>query len=192
MKRSHRASSKRFATFRRSLHDSRRPLPKGIWIVGIAVLVLLLVIVAQSIQRHDALVDWRKSLEKNGVVFSWPAWEPSWPSLPRVRNGTVGGDLRGPYAFAALNAERLQFIPCYCGCAKEGHGSALQCFVKGFTPKGVPVWSDHAFTCPLCVNILREVLLMTNRGMPLRAIREAIDEHHQSVFATSTPTPAPQ
>ena len=191
MKRSHKSTSRAFARVRRSLHDSRKPLPKSFWIAGAAVLMLLMVVLGRSIQRHDALIEWRESLE-SGTRVSWPEWNPSWPSLPRPRNPTIIDDLRGPYAFAAINASRLRFIPCYCGCAREGHRSALDCFVKGFTARGDPIWTDHAFTCPLCVSILREVSLMTSRGMELPAVRAAIDEHHRGPWATATSTPLPQ
>ena len=191
MKRSRKGSPRGIAAFRRGLRGSQKPLPRAAWIAGVTVFLLLIGVVARSIQRHDALVSWRQDLEASVPGLTWPAWNPIWPSLPRPRNATVG-DLQGPYAFAALNADRLRFIPCYCGCARDGHRSALDCFVKGFTPQGQPIWTDHAFTCPLCVNILREVSLMTSRGMSLPTIREAIDEHHQSMFATATPTPVPE
>ena len=190
MKRPRRAPPTGFARFRRSL-QTQKPLPRGIWIVIGVLFVLLLVVVASSVRRHDALVSWRHNLEASASGLDWPAWNPAWPSLPRPRTATVG-DLRGPYAYAALNADRLRFIPCYCGCAREGHRSALDCFVSDFTPQGTPIWTDHAFTCPLCVNILREVSLMTSRGMPLPAIRNAIDEHHGNMFATATATPLPK
>ena len=102
------------------------------------------------------------------------------------------GDWQGPYAFAALNSESLRFIPCYCGCRREGHQSVLACYMKGFTPDGVPMWSDHAFTCETCVNIVREVLLMSQQGTSLGAIRASIDEHHGGVLTRSTDTPLPK
>ena len=191
MKRSRGQAATAFTTFRRSMHGSRKPLHKSVRILGGTLLVLLAGVIALSIRRHDALMTWRAGLEESAPTTPWPAWNPSWPALPRPRNIAVG-DLRGPYAFAALNAERLRFIPCYCGCVREGHRSALECFVKGFTPQGAPIWTDHAFSCPLCVNILREVSLMTSRGMSLPATRDAIDEHHRSMFATPTATPLPQ
>lgn len=137
--------------FCRGLRASGQPLPKGAGIAGLTLLVLLVFLVGQSIHRHDRLVSWRQELEADGHV-SWPSWNPSWPVLPRSPF-TRAADLRGPYAFAALNADRLRFIPCYCGCARDGHRSVLDCFVSGFTQQGTPIWTDHAFTCPLCVMI---------------------------------------
>ena len=191
MKRSRRRSRTGLAMFRGSVRNSRAPLSKAVWIVAASVFVLFLIVVVRSIQRRDALRSWQESLEADTAV-AWPEWDPKWPLLPRPATATAAVDLRGPYAFAARNAERIRYIPCYCGCAREGHRSALQCFVSGFTPQGVPIWTDHAFTCPLCVNILREVAAMSSRGMVLPAIRDAIDEHHGSMFTTATPTPVPE
>jgi hypothetical protein len=182
--------SRGFGAFRRGLQNSRTPLPKVLWIGLGAIGVLLLALVAQSVRHQDALIAWRSSLEI-GSVMSWPEWDPAWPLLQPPPNGT-SADLRGPYAFAARNAETLRFIPCYCGCRREGHESALNCFVKGLTPQGLPIWNDHSFTCPLCVNIVGEVALMSSRGMSLPAMRQQIDEHHGRMFATSTSTPLPR
>ena len=102
------------------------------------------------------------------------------------------GDFSGPYPFAALNSETLRFIPCYCGCHRQGHESVSQCFVKGFETDGSPIWTNHAFTCPTCVNIVREVSLMARRGMSVRAIRASIDQHHGGLLSLPTSTPLPQ
>ena len=182
-------SPRAFTTFRRRLQRGT-PLPKAVWIACSALVVLLVLLVAQSIRRQDALTTWRGSLEE-GALVSWPEWDASWPLLQPSPN-TPAGDLRGPYAFAARNADTLRYIPCYCGCVREGHSSVLNCFVRGFSPQGTPIWSDHGFTCPLCVNILREMSLMTGHGMSLPAMRRQIDEHHGSMFATSTSTPLPR
>lgn len=193
MRRASRSRAKRpsFITLRRGGFRAGPPLPRWAWVICAALLLSFVAVVVWSIQRRDALVSWRTSLEEQAGGTSWPEWNPSWPSLPTPRNAKAD-DLRGPYAFAALNAETLRYIPCYCGCVREGHSSVLNCFVSGFSPQGTPLWTDHGFTCPLCVNILREVSLMTSRGMSLPAIRDEIDSHHRSMFATPTSTPLPR
>ena len=176
-------------TWRRGLRGAP-PIPRWIWMVGTVLVVVFLAVVVRSIQRRDALTAWRAALEEGRADTSWPEWASSWPLLPTSRNSRAG-DLRGPYAFAALNAQTLRHIPCYCGCVREGHGSVLNCFVREFTSAGTPVWTDHGFTCPLCVDILREVSLMTSRGMSARAMRDSIERHHGSVFSRPTFTPEP-
>ncbi len=186
-----RGRSSALTKFRRGLQGGRTPLPIVVWIAGGILTVFLVVLIAQSVRRRDALISWRASLEQ-GTIVSWPVWDASWPPLPPRPRNALTGDLAGVYAFVARNAERLRFIPCYCGCAREGHDSVQNCFVKGFTPQGGPIWTDHAFTCPLCVSIVRDVSLMSSRGMSLPAIRNAIEEHHGSLASRPTPTPRPR
>ena len=176
--------------FRRGLQNGRTPVPKVTWIASGVLAIFLIVLIAQAMLRRDALISWRAGLEQ-GTTVSWPAWDASWPQLPPRPRNALTGDLAGVYAFVARNADRLRFIPCYCGCAREGHTSVQNCFVKGFTSQGAPIWTDHAFTCPLCVSIVREVALMSSRGMPLKAIRDAIEEHHGSFASRPTSTPRP-
>lgn len=165
-----------------------------LWVLaGAAVVVGFLVI--RSVIRQDDWVQWRQALERQAPGFTWPPWNATWPPLPKppaMATRAFTSDWQGPYAFAALNSESLRFIPCYCGCRREGHQSVLACYVKGFTPDGVPMWSDHAFTCETCVNIVREVLLMSRQGTSLRATRASIDEHHGGLLTTSTDTPLPK
>lgn len=175
-------------------NGSRSPVGTTVWVLAGGLLLLLLILIVNSMLRHNALIAWRLTLEEAGAVAAWPGWDPTWPPLPkpRVRTTAFAGDLSGPYAFAALNHETLKFIPCYCGCRREGHQSVLSCFVKGRTLSGAPSWTDHAFTCQTCVNIVRETMLMSQRGMSLRDIRSAIDEHHGGLFSRSTATPLPK
>ena len=171
------------------------PMPKVAWILLGTFLLLLLLLVARSIQRHSALITWRNALSDGATATPWPPWKATWPPLakpPGMATRAFTGDWQGPYAFAALNSESLRFIPCYCGCRREGHQSVLACYMKGFTPDGVPMWSDHAFTCETCVNIVREVLLMSRQGTSPRAIRASIDEHHGGVLTRPTDTPLPK
>lgn len=186
---------KPLVTMRRRRETRARPIvDRLIWVFALSLVVLVLTLAVRSVQHRSALVAWRGSLEEGSTTGPWPAWQPAWPSLPKrpSRTNVIMGDLSGPYAFAALNSESLRSIPCYCGCRREGHESVLNCFVKGFTAGGTPIWTDHAFTCQTCVNILLETSRMSQRGMSLRAIREAIDNLHGGLFSRSTATPLPK
>ena len=185
---------KPIVTMRRRREAAKRPLVSKLgWMFAGGLAVLVLVLLVRSVQRHDSLVRWRGSLEQGSPPAVWPEWQSTWPALPkpRARINVIMNDLSGPFAFAALNRETLRYIPCYCGCHSEGHHSVLDCFIKGFTPGGAPIWNDHAFTCQTCVNIVRETARMLQRGMSLRAIRIAIDEHHGGLFSKATITPLP-
>jgi hypothetical protein len=39
-------------------------------------------------------------------------------------------DVREAYRFAIANQETLRYIPCYCGCGKDGHTSNASCYLK--------------------------------------------------------------
>ena len=155
------------------------------------VMVLLVVGIARNLGRHDALVQWRTELEAMTGSPPWPEWLQGWPDLPTPRQRQVGGDLRGPYAYAATHSEALKHIPCYCGCGAEGHRSNLHCYVSEFRRDGVPVWTNHSFNCEMCVHIAREVMLMSSQGISLVDIRRTIDERYGSGFRRPTNTPFP-
>ena len=178
-------------TGRRRKRRGQPRLGRGAWIAGGTVIVLFVVLFVWAVRRHDALIVWRTSLGEGAAT--WPPWNPTWPALPKpARANVFAGDLHGPYAFIAVNRETVPYIPCYCGCRREGHHSVLDCFAKGFTPDGRPIWTDHAYTCQTCVNIVQEVHLMSQRGMSLPAIRRSIDEHHGGLLSTPTDTPFPR
>ena len=148
--------------------------------------------VVRNLGRHDSMTEWRQALETAAGRPPWPEWSPAWPPLPSPpqRRHQLPQDLHGAYAYAALHKEVLQHIPCYCGCGHEGHRSNLNCFVSGFRPDGTPIWTDHSFSCPMCVHIAREAMLMTSQGMPLQRVREEIDKRYRAV-GEGTPTPMP-
>lgn len=75
------------------------------------------------------------------------AWDPAWPPLPDSGSPAQPIEqVRAMYAFAARRPGVLQYMPCYCGCERQGHGSVRDCFVKGKTPEGVPQWDRMGFT----------------------------------------------
>ena len=176
----------------RALRDrsgSPGPLRLAWIVVGLAA-VLLVVAVARSLRRHDSLTQWRQHLEVSVGRPAWPEWHITWSPLPSPpqRNHQVPQDLRGVYAYAAQHPEVLQHVPCYCGCAREGHRGNLNCFVTGFRSDGTPIWTDHAFSCPMCVHIAREAMLMSLQGLSVDRIRDEIDVHYRDQgISTDTP-----
>ena len=154
--------------------------------------IFFVALVARNLGRHDSLTEWRQRLEVAAGRPDWPEWAASWPDLPpaAMRRHAFPQELRGVYAFAARNRELLQHIPCYCGCVREGHRSNLNCFVSAFRPDGTPIWSDHSFSCPMCVHIAREAMLMSSQGMPVPRIREEIEKRYR-VLGDPTNTPVP-
>jgi hypothetical protein len=160
--------------------------------VAIALVVVVSALIARNLAYQDALLEWRSALEASAGAFSWPEWDPRWPPLPQPRRAPAQlGDLRGPYAYAGKHPEVLQHIPCYCGCAHEGHRSNLQCYVSRRNNDGQPEWTDHTFGCPMCAHITREVALMLEAGRTLSEARGAIDAHYGQHYSVATPTPRP-
>lgn len=58
--------------------------------------------------------------------------------------GTPG--IRALYQYAAEHADELQYIPCFCGCARFGHQSNRDCYVKSFNPDKTLTYTSHAAT----------------------------------------------
>ena len=75
------------------------------------------------------------------------AWDPSWPRLPGSGEPArpIEG-VRAMYAYAARRGDVLQYMPCYCGCERQGHRSNHDCFVRGKTAAGVPQWDAMGFS----------------------------------------------
>jgi hypothetical protein len=55
--------------------------------------------------------------------------------------------VRAVYKFAAEHPEVLSYVPCYCGCEREGHRGNEDCFVAARNAKGdVTQWDPHGVT----------------------------------------------
>ena len=165
---------------------------RAAWAVIGTAAVVFVVAVVTKLRRHDVLVQWRAELEAAAGSPAWPAWKPSWPDLPLPRRRQITGGVRGAYAYAASHREVLGHIPCYCGCVREGHRSNLSCYVVEFRRDGTPVWTDHSFSCDMCVHITREVMLMSAQRMSLSDIRATVEQRygHGSHRPTDTPPPS--
>ena len=181
----------------RSLTRSIRRRPRSPWPARVAwvcvalAAILFATVAVRNLRRHDSLTAWRRNLEIAAGRPAWPSWSGGWPALPtpKRRQRDIPQDLHGAYAFAAQYKDVLQRIPCYCGCVHEGHTSNLNCFVSGFRADGAPVWTDHSFSCPMCVHIAREVMLMSKQGLSVDQIRKEIDGRYGTQGRpTDTPT----
>ena len=55
--------------------------------------------------------------------------------------------VRAAYTFAAEHPEILAYVPCYCGCERQGHRGNDDCFVQARNEKGdVTQWEPHGMT----------------------------------------------
>ena len=116
------------------------------------------------------------------------------PPLPRVsyeppRPMAV---MQQVYEFAARHPEVLQYVPCYCGCEREGHTANHSCFVKSRAADGrVTEWDSHGMGCAICTDVARDAMNLFNAGGKPAAIRDAIDKKYGPHYLSSTPTPRP-
>src|SRR6186997_1267887 len=149
--------------------------------IGLAGTLLAAVIVAAAAAGPSA---------QGGVVVMKPAPPGPLPPLPIV-NYTPARPMpvvQQVYEFAARHPEVLQYVPCYCGCEREGHTANHSCFVKSRATDGrVVEWDTHGLGCAICLDVGREAMALFNSGMKPLAIREAIDKKYGSRFPSSTP-----
>lgn len=47
------------------------------------------------------------------------------------------------YRFAALHPEVLRYVPCFCGCERDGHRDNEDCFVASRAADGTVSWDAH-------------------------------------------------
>jgi hypothetical protein len=99
--------------------------------------------------------------------------------------------VRQVYEFAARHPEVLQYVPCYCGCEREGHTANHSCFVKSRATTGrVVEWDSHGMGCAICLEVGYQAMTLFNAGVKTPAIRDAIDKKYgQLPFSTPTPRP---
>jgi hypothetical protein len=123
-----------------------------------------------------------------------PVLTGSLPPLPQVSFEPVEPlpVLQQVYEFAARHPEILSYIPCYCGCEREGHKANHDCFVKSRNAKGeVTQWDAHGMGCAVCLGVGRQVMAMYNQGMTVQEIRAQIDKTYGARYPSHTPTPDP-
>src|SRR5712691_2057212 len=81
--------------------------------------------------RTDAIGDQVQTLPKGQLP------DFAGPSLP---------DIHRLYAYAVEHGDELSYIPCTCGCARFGHKSNRDCYIKSFNTDGTLTFTSHAAT----------------------------------------------
>jgi hypothetical protein len=54
--------------------------------------------------------------------------------------------VRAVYEFAARRPDVLRYVPCFCGCERNGHQDNEDCFVASRAADGRPEWDRHGLT----------------------------------------------
>ena len=105
-----------------------------------AVVAVMIPLIVTTIRRQD---------EPVSQPTPQVSWNPSWPPLPATNLTPAApmAEIQNLYAFVARQADLLQYIPCYCGCEREGHRSNEDCYIHERSATGeVAKWDTHAFT----------------------------------------------
>jgi hypothetical protein len=129
------------------------------------------------------------------VVPHKPAPAGPLPPLPQV-SFTPSAPMpivQQVYEFAARHPEVLQYMPCYCGCERAGHGGNHDCFVKSRAANGrIAQWDEHGIGCAVCLNVGYRAMTLFNQKKSVAEIRATIDKEIGSRYPSSTPTPRPR
>lgn len=59
---------------------------------------------------------------------------------------TSSSEVQNIYRLAYVHRDVLRYMPCYCGCADEGHTSDLDCFLREGGPSGSIKWDPMGHT----------------------------------------------
>lgn len=114
-----------------------------------------------------------------------------------VANGTLpafitagGGRVIAAYEYALAAADKLAYVPCYCGCGEHsGHKSVRDCFIKNLSASGV-TYDEHGAGCDMCVSIVLDVQRLLAEGKSLAEARAYVDETYAGIGSpTDTPLP---
>jgi hypothetical protein len=111
------------------------------------------------------------------------------PTYPMGRPVEV---VRAAYQFAAEHPEILSYVPCFCGCERQGHHGNHDCFVRARAANGdVIEWDPHGMECNVCLDVAQRSMQMHAAGASVTDIRAAIEKEWAGRSTNHTPTPAP-
>ena len=75
------------------------------------------------------------------------AYKGPLPTIPDSPHAAAPPDvIRAVYEFAARRPDVLRFVPCFCGCERNGHEDNEDCFVASRDADGRPQWDSHGLT----------------------------------------------
>lgn len=178
-----------FIGIRRRVFSRRQPPKRTVRgrdvgnVIGVAVLVAglaLAALIVRSRANHQHRAPRPAATATPIPSILDVVWDDAWPRLAFTGFPARSLDhIKAAYAFAARRPDVLQSLPCFCGCARQGHRSNEACYVTGRSASGVPRWTDHAITCGMCVDITHDAIVMTADHQLVDAIRRAIEMKYQ-------------
>ena len=66
------------------------------------------------------------------------------PPIPMSAHAGAPPDVvRAVYEFAARRPDVLRYVPCFCGCERNGHKANEDCFISARAADGRPDWDTH-------------------------------------------------
>lgn len=76
-----------------------------------------------------------------------PRYRGPLPPIPFSPHAAAPSDvLQAVYEFAARRPDVMRYVPCFCGCERNGHQDNEDCFVARRDPDGRPYWDAHGLT----------------------------------------------
>ncbi len=112
----------------------------------------------------------------------------AWATRPDFTR--VSADTEEAYAYALFKPSIVEWMPCYCGCARMDHRSNLDCYLKPAVAGQKTQFEEHASYCDICVQITLTTKRLVAEGKSLREIRQAVDQQFGG-SVPGTPTELP-
>jgi hypothetical protein len=89
--------------------------------------------------------------------------------------------VREAYDYAVTHPDHLETVPCYCGCHRAGHTSAVDCFISDRAADDTITYDVHAAGCGICVDIAQDVIAMRAEGKSALEVRQTIDTTYSKI-----------
>lgn len=108
----------------------------------------------------------------------------------------VNSQVKEAYEFVKLSPEKLEGLPCNCGCMSADGASAhggrvhsrglVDCFTQGDINNGGK-WDSHASECGLCYEDALLAKSLYNQGKTKEEIKKSLEEKYKTqTFSNNT------